>query len=149
MAAIRRGRVPMIGGGQALVDLTHRSDAARAMRLAAAGPAGGVWNVTSGKAYAFRDLVRIAADGAGETFRPVPLPYRAAMGIAGALEGLARLRGGAAASPIVGDAGREDRIATQLETLDLDLVIVETASESVRGDWAFAFGNFDGSFTSI
>ena len=39
-AALSRGRVPMIDGGGALIDLTHRRDAARAMRLAAGGPGG-------------------------------------------------------------------------------------------------------------
>ena len=92
-AALARGRIPLIGGGHALVDLTHRSDAAHAMRLAAQGPGGGVWNITSGEAFAFRDLARRAARLAGLDYRPVHLPYRAALALAGALDAAARLRG--------------------------------------------------------
>jgi nucleoside-diphosphate-sugar epimerase len=40
VAAMQRGRVPMIRGGAALIDLTHRRDAARAMMLAAHGARG-------------------------------------------------------------------------------------------------------------
>ena len=93
-AALARGRMPVIGGGRALIDLTHRRDAARAMRLAAGGPGGRVWNVTSGEAFAFRDLARMTARRAGVAFRPVSLPYRAALALAAALEAAARLRDG-------------------------------------------------------
>lgn len=93
--AMRRGRVPMIRGGRALIDLTHRHDAARAMVLAAGGPRGGVWNVTSGEAFAFRDLVALIGRQGGLEYRVLNLPYRPARWLAHLSEGLARLRGGA------------------------------------------------------
>ncbi|MDQ7262062.1 NAD-dependent epimerase/dehydratase family protein [Paracoccus sp. PS-1] len=93
--AMRRGRVPMIRGGRALIDLTHRHDAARGMILAASGPRGGVWNITSGEAFRFRDLAEIIAHRGGLRLRGMPLPHGLARWLAGASERLARMRGGA------------------------------------------------------
>ncbi|MDK8872223.1 NAD(P)-dependent oxidoreductase [Paracoccus sp. SSJ] len=93
--AMRHGRLPMIRGGRALIDLTHRHDAARGMILAASGPRGGVWNITSGEAFRFRDLVEIIARRSGLPVRSLPLPHGLARWLAGASEGLARMRGGA------------------------------------------------------
>lgn len=93
--AMRRGMVPMIGGGHALIDVTHRRDAARAMILAASGPGGRVWNVTSGRAFAFRDLVEIAGRRSGLRFRSPRIPYSLAMSLATTAETMARWRGGA------------------------------------------------------
>lgn len=95
IGAMRRGTVPMIGGGRALIDVTHRRDAARAMILAASAPGGRVWNVTSGRAFAFRDLVEIAGRRSGLRFRRLPIPYALAMSLATAAEAFARSRGGA------------------------------------------------------
>ncbi|MCZ4267736.1 NAD(P)-dependent oxidoreductase [Rhodobacteraceae bacterium G21628-S1] len=81
-AVMARGFVPMISGGQAKIDLTHRSDAARAMRLAAAGPAGGVWNITSGEVCCFRTLADLVARHGGYQPRRLPLPYPLAYAIA-------------------------------------------------------------------
>lgn len=94
IAAMQHGRVPMIRGGGALIDLTHRRDAARAMMLAASGPGGGVWNITSGQAFRFRDLVDQIARHSGIAYRPLPLPWWLAQGAAVLSEGAARLRGG-------------------------------------------------------
>lgn len=94
IAAMRRGTVPMIGGGRALIDVTHRRDAARAMILAASGPGGRVWNVTSGRALSFRELVEIAGLRSGLRFRRLPIPYRLAMSLATVAETIARRRGG-------------------------------------------------------
>ncbi|WP_018001593.1 NAD(P)-dependent oxidoreductase [Paracoccus sp. N5] len=93
--AMRRGRVPMIRGGQALIDLTHRHDAARGMILAASGPRGGVWNITSGEAFRFRELAAMIARESGLRLRGLPLPYGLARWLAGASEAVARARGGA------------------------------------------------------
>lgn len=92
--AMRRGRVPMIRGGRALIDLTHRHDAARGMILAASGPRGGVWNITSGEAFTFRELAEIIARRNGLPLRGLPLPYGLARWLAGMSETVARLRGG-------------------------------------------------------
>lgn len=93
LAAMRRGRVPMIDGGQAQIDLTHVSDAARAQILAgrADGIGGRVFNVTSGVAYTFTELVDVAARLMGLNPRRIALPYGVAMGVAGVLEGFHHL----------------------------------------------------------
>ncbi|QRZ13652.1 NAD(P)-dependent oxidoreductase [Paracoccus methylovorus] len=95
IGAMRQGRVPMIRGGRALIDLTHRHDAARAMILAASGPRGGVWNITSGQRFRFCDLVDLIARESGLRFRRLHLPYGLARGLAVVSESMARLRGGA------------------------------------------------------
>jgi len=85
----------MIRGGQALIDLTHRHDAARGMILAASGPRGGVWNITSGESFRFRELAAMIARESGLRLRGLPLPYALARWLAGASEAVARARGGA------------------------------------------------------
>ena len=89
LAAMRRGTLPLIAGGEALIDVTHVSDAARAMVLAAdhADKAGGrVFNVTSGEAWRFSQLADMAAALFDLTPRRKHLPYGLAMGIATVLE---------------------------------------------------------------
>ncbi|RJE85904.1 NAD-dependent epimerase/dehydratase family protein [Paracoccus onubensis] len=92
--ALRHGRVPMIRGGRALIDLTHRHDAARAMMLAASGPHGGVWNITSGETFQFRELVTMIAERGGLPLRTLPLPHGLARGLAALSERVARARNG-------------------------------------------------------
>ncbi|MBK4216786.1 NAD-dependent epimerase/dehydratase family protein [Paracoccus caeni] len=92
---LRHGRVPMIRGGRALIDLTHRHDAARAMILAASGQRGGVWNITSGEAFRFRDLVAMIAQRGGLQLRTLPLPHALARGLADLSEWVAHARNGA------------------------------------------------------
>lgn len=93
-AAIRRGTVPLIGGGQSLIDVTHVSDAATAMMLAAdhADRAGGrAFNVTSGQAFAFTELLDAICRLREASPRRRFLPYGVAMAIAGAMEAAHRL----------------------------------------------------------
>ncbi|NPD16547.1 NAD-dependent epimerase/dehydratase family protein [Xinfangfangia sp. D13-10-4-6] len=88
-AAMERGTLPLIAGGEALIDVTHVSDAARAMVLAAryADQAGGrAFNITSGEAWRFSDLASRAAAIFGLTPRRKHLPYGLAMAIATILE---------------------------------------------------------------
>lgn len=88
LAAVARGRVPMINGGQSLIDITHVGDAARAMALAAApgAPGGRAYNITSGRAYRFAALLDAVCALAGATPRRIPLRYGTAMMIARGLE---------------------------------------------------------------
>lgn len=91
--AMRRGTLPLIGGGDSLIDVTHVSDAARAMHLAAQaadGAGGRAFNITSGQAYRFRDLARMAARVLGLDPRERRLPYGLAMALASGLEGFHR-----------------------------------------------------------
>ena len=88
IAAIRRGRVPLINGGQSLIDITHVDDAARAMILAATAPeAGGkAFNITSGQAWRFTELLDAVCSLGRVNPRRVQLSYGTAMAIATALE---------------------------------------------------------------
>lgn len=93
-AAIRRGTVPLIGGGRSLIDVTHVSDAANAMLLAAdhADAAGGrAFNITSGRAYPFTELLDAACAIYDARPRRRVLPYAAAMALAAVLETAHRL----------------------------------------------------------
>ncbi|WOI33080.1 NAD(P)-dependent oxidoreductase [Tritonibacter scottomollicae] len=94
-ATLERGILPLISGGRAQIDLTHRSDAARAMRLAAGGPGGRVWNITSGEAFSFRKLAEMVCVRGNYKPRRIPLPYGLAYTLAGLAERGALLRGGA------------------------------------------------------
>ncbi|MDO5657375.1 MAG: NAD-dependent epimerase/dehydratase family protein [Paracoccus sp. (in: a-proteobacteria)] len=95
LRVMERGPVPLIGGGRALIDPTHNSDAARAMVLAARAPgpvAGGrAYNITSGEALPFADLVARLAGALHVPLRTRAMPYSVAMGLARLLEGAHRV----------------------------------------------------------
>ncbi|MCL4066261.1 NAD-dependent epimerase/dehydratase family protein [Pseudomonas sp. GX19020] len=94
VAAMRRGTLPLISGGAALIDVTHVSDAARAMVLAAdhAQKVGGrVFNITSGESWRFDRLADAASDLFGLTPRRRHLPYGLAMAIATGFEAMHHL----------------------------------------------------------
>ncbi|MCB5411417.1 NAD-dependent epimerase/dehydratase family protein [Pseudogemmobacter faecipullorum] len=94
LQALQRGKVPLIDAGQALIDLTHVSDAARAMILAAqqAGPAGGqVFNISSGEPWRFVDLLDQICAHFGLSPKRIPIPYRLALTLGHALETCHRL----------------------------------------------------------
>lgn len=88
LAAIARGKVPMIDGGNALIDITHVSDAARAMILAGEARAigGEVFNITSGKAFSFTQLLDHICALKQQNPRRINLSYSTAMMIARGLE---------------------------------------------------------------
>lgn len=94
LRAIRRGPVPLIGGGGALIDPTHASDAARAMHLAAkADPrrvGGRAYNVTSGQAVPFADLLTRLSAALNIPLRTRQMPFGLAMTIARGAEALHR-----------------------------------------------------------
>lgn len=125
--AMRRGTLPLIGGGASLIDVTHVSDAARAMQLAAlaAGSAGGrAFNITSGQAWRFRDLARMAAQVLGLTPGERQLPYGAAMALATGLEAFHR-----AFRPQVEPVLTRQAVASLGRSLTLDI----TAARQVLG----------------
>ncbi len=91
------GRVLTLpGDGSALIDPTHASDAARAMRLAAlADPrvAGGrAYNITSGQAVTVHELLDLLEPVIGRAIPRRHLPFGMAMAAAGMAERLQRLR---------------------------------------------------------
>lgn len=93
LAAIGRGRVPMIDGGQSLIDITHVSDAARAMDCAARSEAAGgeVFNITSGKAFSFAQLLDHICAFKQCDPRRIDISYKTAMRLARGLELIHRM----------------------------------------------------------
>ena len=87
--AMQRGTAPLIGGGGSLIDVTHVSDAARAMICAetAAEQAGGhAFNITSGDARSFAELIAMAGQVARLSPRMRPIPYPLALAVSAMLE---------------------------------------------------------------
>lgn len=93
LAAIARGKVPMINGGNSLIDITHVSDAARAMILAgeAREIGGEVFNITSGKAFSFTELLDHICALKQTNPRRINISYSTAMMVARVLEMTHRL----------------------------------------------------------
>lgn len=93
LRAMHAGPMPLIGGGNALIDPTYCSDAAQAMRLAASAPGvgGRVFNITSGQAVPLRELLVLLADALHLPLRTRTLPYGLAMTMARVFEATHRL----------------------------------------------------------
>ena len=78
-----RGRVPMVGGGQALCDIVYADDCASALLLAAERPvAGQSFNITSGECLNLRDILVEVARALDRPIRFVPVPRPVAHGLA-------------------------------------------------------------------
>jgi nucleoside-diphosphate-sugar epimerase len=92
MRAVRRGRVPLPGGGRASVELTDVRDVADALIAAADRPPTEV-NISGGAARPVRAIVTRVADLLGYRARIVALPPRAALSGAALLETVGRLSG--------------------------------------------------------
>ena len=93
IGAARRGPLPLLRDGVAAIDLTHVSDAVRAIEAALeAGPeAGGeVFNVSGGEMLPVRDIVEAAAARAGVPVTWRALPFRPALAAVRAAEAAAR-----------------------------------------------------------
>jgi len=79
-AAAQRGRLPLIGGGRALVDTTYVDNAAEALvaALDAVAPgsvvAGRAYVVANGEPRPIRDLLLGICEAAGVSVRAVPIP---------------------------------------------------------------------------
>ncbi|MCD1258473.1 NAD-dependent epimerase/dehydratase family protein [Paenibacillus athensensis] len=90
IAANRRRGVPLIGGGQALLDLTYVDNAVDALLLCQAAPAatvlGRTFHITNGEPVPFAAALRELFTLLGEPLRELSLPLAAAYGIAAALE---------------------------------------------------------------
>lgn len=94
MRAIRTGRVPLPGGGAALVELTDARDVATALIAAADGPIGGeTFNISGGQPRSVRWIVERIAARLGRSPRIVAPPRRVALAGAGVLEAIGRVTG--------------------------------------------------------
>ncbi|MEK8131384.1 NAD(P)-dependent oxidoreductase [Paenibacillus filicis] len=96
-ANAKRG-VPMIDGGQGLVDLTYVGNAVDALVQAYESPdqaLGGIYNITNGEPMPLAAAARLLFARLGVPLRTVKLPFRAAYGLAAVLELAAAVRPGA------------------------------------------------------
>lgn len=103
MRAARRGRFPLPGGGDALIEPTDVRDAAAAFvaadrHLAAAG--GRAINISGGDPRPVRELVSALFTRIGRSPRFVALPTSLAMTVAGAMEQVAALLPGKPEPPV-------------------------------------------------
>jgi len=96
-ALVRRRRMPLIGGGGALIELTDVRDAARAILLAEErieAIAGRAVNISGGRPMPVRDVAAGLAEALGASPKRVNLPIPVARLAAFLLEAKARLTGG-------------------------------------------------------
>jgi nucleoside-diphosphate-sugar epimerase len=86
--------IPMIDGGNALLDLTYVSNVVDAMLLGCSAPEsalGRSYNITNGEPVIFREVVTDLLDLLDIPLRARRLPYAAAYGAAGLMEAAHRL----------------------------------------------------------
>lgn len=94
MRAIHKGRVPLPGGGAALVELTDARDVAAALIAAAGAKVGGQSvNISGGQPRSIRWIVSHIAAMLGLTLRIVALPRPVALAGAGVLEAVGSVVG--------------------------------------------------------
>jgi 2-alkyl-3-oxoalkanoate reductase len=94
LRAIRQRRVPLPGGGVALVELTDARDVAAALIAAADAEVGGeAFNISGGQPRSVRWIVARIAARLGLTSRIVALPRPVALAGAGVLEAIGRVTG--------------------------------------------------------
>jgi nucleoside-diphosphate-sugar epimerase len=96
LAVARRGRLPQIGDGRNLVDLTYIENVVHALVLAltAEKAAGRTYTITNGEHVPLWDLIRTVLQRSGLSPRLRRLPYRLVYLLAGAMEWRATLLGG-------------------------------------------------------
>ncbi|HLO02264.1 MAG TPA: NAD-dependent epimerase/dehydratase family protein [Symbiobacteriaceae bacterium] len=101
--ANRRGRVPLINGGRALIDLSYVDNVVDALLLGLTAPErclGRAYNITNGEPMALHLLLTRLFERLGEPLRTINLPWRVAWGIATALEAVCRLLPGQPEPPL-------------------------------------------------
>jgi len=95
IAAARRGRLPQIGGGKNLVDLTYVENVAQALVLALESPAaaGNIYTITNDEHPALWDLIRQALEHLHLSTHLRQIPLGAALAAASAMEAVAVVTG--------------------------------------------------------
>lgn len=89
LAASRNGRVPLVGRGETLIDVSCVSNVVDAMELAAERAetvSGRKYNITNGKPVLLCDLIALAFSALDMPFTPRRIPYPAAAALATAME---------------------------------------------------------------
>ncbi|WP_426451668.1 NAD-dependent epimerase/dehydratase family protein [Paenibacillus sp. S-38] len=89
--------LPLINGGQAVVDYSFVDNVVDALLLCQAAPSsalGRVYNISNGEAARLAQLLPRVFGTLGEILKTRPLSYKAAYGLAAAMEAASTLRGG-------------------------------------------------------
>jgi nucleoside-diphosphate-sugar epimerase len=95
LRAAARGRIPLIDGGRALLDMSYVDNVADALIAAALHPEplrGRAYNVSNGEPIAVVDLMRAVVSGLGLKARFLPIGFSLAYAAAAAMEAAAILR---------------------------------------------------------
>jgi nucleoside-diphosphate-sugar epimerase len=95
LRAAARGRIPLIDGGKALLDLSYVDNVADALIAAALHPAplrGRAYNISNGEPISAADLMQTVVAGLGLKTRCVPIGFSLAYAAAAAMEAAANLR---------------------------------------------------------
>lgn len=95
--ANRRGRIPLVDGGRALIDVTYVENVVDSLLLCMTAPdraLGRTYNITNGEPMELRELLHLLFSKLGEELRTIHLPWSVAYSVAGAMELAARLAGG-------------------------------------------------------
>lgn len=94
LQANRQGRLPLINGGQALLDLTYVDNAVDALLKCMSAPStvlGQKYNITNDEHVRLIDVLQYLFERLGEPMRARKIPYPIAYWIAGLLESMARI----------------------------------------------------------
>lgn len=97
LAACRNGRVPLVGKGHTIIDVSCVSNVVDAMLLAAERAekvCGRKYNITNGTPVLLHDLISLAFEKIGLEFKPRSIPYPLAYGAARIMECVAASRFG-------------------------------------------------------
>lgn len=99
----QRGRMPLINGGRALIDLSYVENVVDALLLGLSAPegcSGRTYNITNGEPMELRTLLTALFERLSMPVKMVDLPWGAAWGIASALEAVYRLLPGRPEPPL-------------------------------------------------
>ncbi|MCZ8522331.1 MULTISPECIES: NAD-dependent epimerase/dehydratase family protein [Paenibacillus] len=97
LRANARQGLPLIDGGQAVVDFTYIDNAVDALLLCQAAPSsalGRVYNISNGEPVRLAHILPRLLESLGEKLRARRLSYGAAYGLAAAMEAASQFRGG-------------------------------------------------------
>jgi nucleoside-diphosphate-sugar epimerase len=92
--AARKGKVPLINGGEALIDATYVENVVESLVLAASTSGDAVgkkYNITNGEPILLKELLQRSFVALGLPFNPKTIPYNVAYGMATIMETFASL----------------------------------------------------------
>jgi nucleoside-diphosphate-sugar epimerase len=148
LRVVERGRVPLIDGGAAVIDLTYVDNVVDALVALAVAPGhvdGRTYNVTNGEPQTVADLLRRVTAALRVRARFVAVPFAVAYGAAAALEAIARALPGRPEPPLtrytVGVLGRSQTLSIAAARRDFGYaprVSLDDGIERTAAAWRLA-----------